>query len=243
MKFIGLSDVGKVRETNQDYYYIPKEDEEIKLAILADGMGGYNGGEIASKLATETIKNYISNNLYSTLPEKNEIEKLILNAIEYANMVVYEKSKENENLSGMGTTLEVCLIYNNMVYVAHIGDSRVYLIRDNKIKQLTTDHSYVENLIKEGKITKEEAINHPKKNIITKALGCSAFVEPDIMQIKIKSQDIIIMTSDGLTNKVRDEKIYEIINKNIEASVESLIKEANELGGNDNITTIVIHNS
>ena len=243
MKMMALSDVGRVRETNQDYYYICEENDEIKLAILADGMGGYNGGEIASKLATETTRDYIKNNLYSTLPDKKEIEKLIISAIEYANMVVYEKSKEDQNLNGMGTTLEVCLIYNNMAYIAHIGDSRVYLIRDNKIDKLTTDHSYVENLIKEGKITEEEAVNHPKKNIITKALGCTAYVEPDIMQMKMEKQDIIVMTSDGLTNKVTDEKIYEIINKDIETSTINLIKEANELGGNDNITTIVIQNN
>lgn len=243
MRILALSDVGKVRETNQDYYYIFQEDDEIKLAILADGMGGYNGGEIASKLATENIKDYIKNNLYSTLPDKKEIEKLILSAIEYANMVVYEKSKEDENLNGMGTTLEVCLIYNNIVYIAHIGDSRVYLIRNGKIEKLTTDHSYVENLVKEGKISKEEAINHPKKNIITKALGCTAFAEPDVIQKKMEKKDIIVMTSDGLTNKLTDKQIYEIIEKDIETSVRNLINEANELGGNDNITTIVIQNN
>ena len=130
MKAFAQSDIGKARETNQDYFYISPNDSKLKLYILADGMGGYKGGDVASKLATTTAKSYIESNFDTTPKEKDEILKLIKGAIEYANMVVYEKSKEDQNLEGMGTTLEVCLIYNNNVYIGHVGDSRVYRITD-----------------------------------------------------------------------------------------------------------------
>ena len=197
MEAFAKSDIGKAREMNQDYYYMSPPDSKLKLYILADGMGGYQGGEVASQLATVTAKNYIENNFEDTIKEKDEILKLIKSAIEYANMVVYEKSKENENLDGMGTTLEVCLIYNNKAYIGHVGDSRIYRLRGVYIRKLTTDHSYVEKLIKDGTITKEEALNHPKKNMLTKALGCNVFVEPDVSARGFIKDDIILMCSDG----------------------------------------------
>ena len=119
------TDIGKIREMNQDYYYISDALDEVKLYILADGMGGYNGGEIASQLATMCAKNYIQNNFKQTPKDRENIMKLVRSSMEYANMIVYEKSKESKDLEGMGTTLEVCLIYNNKVYIGHIGDSRV----------------------------------------------------------------------------------------------------------------------
>jgi len=204
---------------------------------------GHKGGEIASKLASESVKSYIETNFNSTIRKKEEIMDFLKNAIQYANMVVYEKAKETEELQGMGTTLEVCFIYHNRAYIGHIGDSRIYRIRKNFIRKLTTDHSYVENLVKEGKITKEEARVHPKKNMITKALGCAPFVEPDIMVKGFQSEDIIVMTSDGLTNKVVDREIFDIVKQDIDQSVKNLIDKANERGGNDNITTIVIYHN
>ena len=125
------------------------------MCILADGMGGYKGGEIASKLAVESAKKYIENNFSNNFSEKEEILKLIGNAVEYANMVVYEKSKEVKELEGMGTTLEVCLIYNNKAYIGHVGDSRIYRIRKDVIRKLTKDHSYVQQLVEDKKITEK----------------------------------------------------------------------------------------
>ena len=240
MKAFAQSDIGKARETNQDYFYISPNDSKLKLYILADGMGGYKGGDVASKLATTTAKSYIESNFDTTPKEKDEILKLIKGAIEYANMVVYEKSKEDKNLEGMGTTLEVCLIYNNNVYIGHVGDSRVYRIRGIFINKLTTDHSYVEKLIKDGTITKEEANHHPKKNMLTKALGCNLFVEPDVLTKGFIKEDILLMCSDGLTNMVDENKIYDIVKDNIETAPQELIDLANENGGIDNITAIVI---
>ena len=151
------SDVGKVREMNQDAYYISDSSSEVKLYLLADGMGGYKGGEIASNLAIKCTKNYIENNFKETPKDRESLIQLIASSMEYANMVVYEKSRENKEYEGMGTTLEVCLIYNNKAYIGHIGDSRIYRIRKTFIRKLTTDHSYVQKLVKDGTITKEEA--------------------------------------------------------------------------------------
>lgn len=236
------SDKGKVREMNQDYYYISTSLDEVQLYILADGMGGYNGGEIASSLAVETARNYIENNFKETEKDKDSIIQLLGSSMEYANMVVYEKSKEGLELQGMGTTLEICLIYNNKVYVGHIGDSRIYRIRNQFIRKLTQDHSYVQKLVKEGTITKEQAAHHPQKNMLMKALGCNAFVEPDVMVKGFLKDDILIMCSDGLTNLVEQEKMYELASKNIELAPKKLVELANERGGYDNITVIVIKN-
>ena len=237
MRILGKTDIGKAREMNQDSFYISSENDEIKLFILADGMGGYKGGEIASKLAVISAKNFITNNFL-----KEEILKLISDAIEYANFVVYEKSKESPEISDMGTTLDICLIYNNKVFIGHIGDSRVYRIRKNVIRKLTNDHSYVAQLVKEGKITKEEAYNHPRKNMLLKAIGCSSLVEPDVMYKGFIKDDILLMCSDGLTNMLKDEEIYQILLENPEKPVDVLIKKANEAGGSDNITTIIVDN-
>lgn len=242
IKAYAKSDTGKVREMNQDYYYISTSLDEVQLYILADGMGGYNGGEIASSLAVQTAKNYIENNFKDIEKDKESIIQLLGSSIEYANMVVYEKSKENPELQGMGTTIEVCLIYNNKVYIGHVGDSRIYRIRKNFIRKLTQDHSYVQKLVKEGTITKEQAAHHPQKNMLMKALGCNAFVEPDVMVKGFLKDDILIICSDGLSNLVNQETIYEMAIKNIEQATKDLVELANDRGGYDNITVIIIKN-
>ena len=239
IKAYAKTDIGKMREMNQDYFYV--SNNELQLYILADGMGGYQGGEIASKLAVISVKNYIENNLNETPKDKENLLKLISSSIEYANMVVYERAKE-DNLEGMGTTLEVCLIYNNKVYIGHIGDSRIYRIRKEFIRKLTQDHSYVQKLVKDGTITKEEAEHHPKKNMLMKALGCNAYVEPDVMMKIFQKEDILVICSDGLTNMVKQEDIYNIVIKNIDTAAENLINLANENGGYDNITVVLIQN-
>ena len=240
MEAFASSDIGKIRDMNQDSYYISNEQDEIKLYIVADGMGGYKGGEIASKLAIESSKNYIYNNFNKIEKNKEDILDLLKKAIEYANMVVYEKSQEVEELNGMGTTIDVCLIYSNRAYIGHIGDSRVYRARREFFRKLTKDHSYVQKLVDEGNITKEEAYNHPKKNMLTKALGCTAFVEPEVMVKGFLKDDILLMCTDGLTNMVRDELIYDIIKENPRSASTNLVKKANELGGYDNITAVII---
>ncbi|MBD9159011.1 MAG: Stp1/IreP family PP2C-type Ser/Thr phosphatase [Clostridiales bacterium] len=242
IKAYAKSDVGKVREINEDAFYISNSLDEVQLYMLADGMGGYNGGEIASKLAIQSAKNYIENNFKEIEKDKDSIIQLIGSSIEYANMVVYEKAKENKELSGMGTTLEICLIYNNRAFIGHVGDSRIYRIRKEFMRKLTQDHSYVQKLVKDGTITQEEAAHHPQKNMLMKALGCNAFVEPDVMVKGFLKDDILIMNSDGLTNLVSQEEIFKEAKKNIEQATKNLVQMANDNGGYDNITVIIIKN-
>ena len=242
IKAYGKSDVGMVREMNQDYYYISDDQNEVKLYILADGMGGYKGGEVASKLAVTSAKNYIENNISETPKDKESLIQLVASSVEYANMVVYEKAKENPEFEGMGTTLEICLIYNNRAYIAHIGDSRIYRIRKEFMRKITKDHSYVQKLVEDGTITKEEAAIHPKKNMLMKALGCNAFVEPDVTIKGFLKGDTIIICSDGLTNMVTQDEIYNIATSKFEYAPSELIERANKNGGYDNITVVIIRN-
>lgn len=234
------TDIGKAREINQDYYSIPKSEDSLQIFILADGMGGYNGGEVASSLAAESARNYIENNFDKMEHTKENILELVKSAIEYANMVVFEKSKLDPELSGMGTTLDICFIYNNKIYIGHVGDSRIYRIRKELIRKLTKDHSYVQQLVEDGKITREEANHHPKKNMLTKALGCTAYVEPDIRARNLEAGDILVMCSDGLTNMVEEKEIYQRVKENPETAPKVLVDLANEAGGYDNITVITI---
>ena len=242
IKAYAKSDKGKVRETNEDYFYISNSLDQVQLYILADGMGGYNGGEIASQLAVQTAKNYIENNFKDIEKDKDSIIQLLGSSMEYANMVVYEKAKSTPELQGMGTTLEICLIYNNKAYIGHVGDSRIYRVRKQFIRKLTQDHSYVQKLVKEGTITKEQAEHHPQKNMLMKALGCNAFVEPDVMVKGFLKDDILVMNSDGLTNLVDQETIYEMASKNIEQATKDLVQLAKDRGGYDNITVVIIKN-
>lgn len=242
IKAYAKSDIGKVREINEDAFYISNSLDEVQLYMLADGMGGYKGGEVASKLAIQSAKNYIENNFKEIEKDKESIIQLIGSSIEYANMVVYEKSKEQKELSSMGTTLDICLIYNNRVFIGHVGDSRVYRIRKEFMRKLTQDHSYVQKLVKDGTITQEEAAHHPQKNMLMKALGCNAFVEPDVMVKGFLKDDILIMNSDGLTNLVPQEEMFKSAKKNIEQATKDLVQMANDNGGYDNITIIVIKN-
>lgn len=234
------TDIGKAREINQDYYSIPKSEDSLQIFILADGMGGYNGGEVASSLAAESARNYIENNFDKMEHTKENILELVKSAIEYANMVVFEKSQLDQELSGMGTTLDICFIYNNKIYIGHVGDSRVYRIRKELIRKLTKDHSYVQQLVEDGKITREEANHHPKKNMLTKALGCTAYVEPDIRARNLEAGDILVMCSDGLTNMVEEKEIYQKVKENPETAPKVLVDLANGAGGYDNITVITI---
>lgn len=205
-------------------------------------MGGYNGGEIASKLAVESVRYYIQSNFANIEKDKDSIMKLIAKSIEYANKIVFERSKESKELHGMGTTLEICLIYNNKVYIGHIGDSRIYRIRKHFIRKLTQDHSYVQKLVKEGTITVEQAQHHPQKNMLMKALGCNPFVEPDVMVKGFLKDDVIIMCSDGLSNMVDQQTIFEKAKENKENSAADLVDIAIDKGGYDNITVVMIKN-
>ena len=243
MRVYAKSDIGKVRSMNQDSFSIPVDNVELKLYILADGMGGYKGGEIASRVAVTATEKYIKEKFYLLEKrDKKSIMKVIEDAIEFANTAIYEESEQDEELQDMGTTIEVCLIYKNKVYIGHIGDSRIYQIRNNIMERVTTDHSYVEKLVRDGEITREESYTHPKKNLLIKALGTDEKAEPDLLDISIQKDDVLLICSDGLTNMIKEDRILEIVNENIETAIDNLIEEANENGGLDNITVIIISN-
>ena len=191
-------------------------------------------------MAVESARDYIHKHFAKNKDSKEKLETLLKDAIEYANSVVYKKAQSKENLRGMGTTLDVCLIYNSRIYIGHVGDSRVYRIRKEFMRRLTKDHSYVQTLVDDGTITKEEAYSHPKKNMLTKALGCVETVEPDVYTKTFIKDDIILMCSDGLTNMIREENIYGIIKQDKENAIENLVKQANDNGGLDNITVVII---
>jgi protein phosphatase len=234
-------DKGKIREINEDSYNILASLPGIPVTfIIADGMGGHNSGEIASKAAVESISKNISENP-DIFKEGEDIEKAIKTVIEKANVDVYKKSLENETYSGMGTTLIAAVAVNRRLYIGHVGDSRVYLIRDNKMEKLTIDHSYIEELVRNGTLTKEEAEKHPNKNLITRALGCGEVLEVDTYTYDIQENDVVLMCTDGLTNMLNEEKILEIVNNydDLDLACEKLVGDSNEMGGEDNITVII----
>lgn len=243
IKAFATSDVGRAREINEDYFSISYQDDPIQLFIVADGMGGYNGGEIASNLAVTTAKDYIISNYETAKESKEKLLELVKSASQYANMIVYEKAQAEEELRKMGTTLDICLIYQSRAFISHIGDSRIYRKRKDFFRKLTKDHSYVQQLLDEGKITKEESITHPEKNMLMKALGCTSFIEPDAMIKGFIKGDVILMCSDGLTNMVSEEELVEIINENPTDATKLMIQKANDKGGKDNITAVIIRNN
>ena len=240
MKACGLTDNGLSRESNQDSLFVSGR-VDLPLFIVADGMGGHNAGEIASNIAVETIKEKFIENK-DTLILKENIIKTIQDSVFEANKKIYFKSLGTPECSGMGTTLTMSYIYDGEIYIAHIGDSRAYFIRDSKIEQITEDDSLVNELIKNGSITVEEAKTHPQRNVITKALGTSIDIEIDIETIKYNTGDILIICSDGLSNMVKEDHVLNIIKSEDDVSLacERLVELAKENGGSDNITLIII---
>lgn len=226
MKMYGATDIGLVRETNQDNFYI---DKSVKWAVVADGMGGHNGGETASSLAVEEIKKSMAQGVG------------LKESISNANTLVYRTSVENPELSGMGTTVVLCEILGGRVNVAHVGDSRAYLYRDGKLKQITKDHSIVQQLIDSGTITEEQALYHPQRNLITRAVGTEKNILVDYETLEIFENDYILICSDGLSSYVEESKIVNIIeNTKSGETVEKLIEAANNSGGKDNVTVVLI---
>lgn len=245
MRFYGLTDKGTKRENNEDYILVPNITDELKLFIVADGMGGANGGEIASKEATERAESYIRTEFNKISHEKEDIENLIRTAMERANLYIYEKAKVYEKYKGMGTTMIIVIIYRGRAYIGHIGDSRVYRFRKHVVRQLTKDHSYVQALVKEGTITKDEAKNHPQKNVLLKVLGCEKKLEPDVFTKGFIKDDILLICTDGLTNMLDEKDIYETIMKHknyLKDACATLIDNANMQGGLDNISVVLISN-
>jgi len=226
------SDAGRVRKANEDYFG-SFHGRFGELLIVCDGMGGHKGGETASRLAVDVIKNHFEN-----LNADYDVKLELLNALTAANIKLVETAGEDKSLAGMGSTAVIVLFKDDLAYTANLGDSRIYLVRDEKIKQLTTDHSLVQQMIDSDMLSAEEAENHPKKNVITKSLGREGAVEPDTTEpIELLKNDKFILCTDGLTNYVRDEEILNIAANNpVQQAAGKLVDMANQKGGSDNIT-------
>ena len=237
MKTFSVTDAGVVREMNQDYYF--SSDTAVgnlpNLFIVADGMGGHKAGDYASRYTIERVVASVSRN---TGEEPIAIMK---EAINKANELLVAESREDESKSGMGTTLVIGTIIGNKLFVANIGDSRLYVVGQN-MRQITRDHSLVDEMVRLGEINADEARVHPDKNILTRAVGTSDHVEADFFEVEITADDTILLCTDGLTNMVRDDEILDIIKKydNAQAATMQLVKEANANGGRDNITVMII---
>ncbi|MDO4866610.1 MAG: Stp1/IreP family PP2C-type Ser/Thr phosphatase [Clostridia bacterium] len=229
MKVYAVTDVGRVRPINEDSFYAPAEGE--RFCAVADGMGGHNAGEVASALAVQVFSRSM-----------RDVERITAEAlraaVERANDEVYYAAMENAGMSGMGTTFSALAVQDDTVFLAHVGDSRIYLVRRGAIMQITTDHTLVEEMVQRGMITPREARVHPKRNIITRALGTEARVEIDVMQMSLREGDAFFLCSDGMSNYVEERDILRAVESGADwqAKLERLLTLALENGGSDNIT-------
>lgn len=230
---------GIVRKNNEDAcFVIPSHD----VYIVADGVGGNNSGEVASRTAVSEIANAVNGSELKTYKTPEEIFGFLCEAIETVNDKIYHMGMENDDHRGMATTLVMAYIYKREGYIANIGDSRAYLFRGGELKQITIDHTYVNELISKGVITEEEAENHKQKNVITKALGAERFSNPDFYKISLAKDDILMLCSDGLYGEVDDDGIVEILQSGLSMNdtCSKLVDEAIKAGGRDNITVVCI---
>lgn len=237
MNAYALTDVGRQRNTNQDYVYITGKPvgNLPNLYIVADGMGGHKAGDLASRFAVNTFIDYVK------ASESTKPVTIISEAIKYTNTKVLELAASSPDYTGMGTTFVVVTIYDKSAYIANIGDSRLYIM-DRELQQVTRDHSLVEEMIQLGTIKRSEARNHERKNVITRAVGGAESVMPDFFEVELSDNGRIIMCTDGLTNMVTDAEIENVISSgdDIRVKAERLVQMANDNGGKDNISIIII---
>jgi protein phosphatase len=238
---IGNTDVGKIRGNNEDSILVSNSPVGVlpNLYVVADGMGGHKAGEVASRNAIDFCCEYLN------LPELKKGENLdaLVDAVRFANDRLYDMSREYDEYSNMGTTFVGCCIDGVTAYIAHVGDSRLYKISGEEIVQITTDHSYVAEMIRAGRLTPEEAEAHPDKNIITRAVGTNPNVEIDGMVLNVDEKDILLICSDGLSNMLHNDEILNIVKNNgipFCLKAEELVNAANEKGGKDNISAVLI---
>ena len=237
LRSYAITDIGRKRQLNQDFIYLSETPigNLPNVFIVADGMGGHNAGDYASRYAVETVVDEIGSSF-----ERNPA-KILGGAIEKANTLIRQRAQENEAYSGMGTTMVAATLIGRYLEVANVGDSRLYVIRD-QMEQITQDHSLVEEMVRMGGIDKESARNHPDKNIITRAIGARDDIETDFFNLELQPGDMVLLCSDGLTNMMEDRAIYRILkgDGSLKDRVEKLVETANRNGGKDNISVIVI---
>jgi protein phosphatase len=233
-----MSHTGMVRAVNEDYFGYYRIGD-IDLLMIADGMGGHRGGKVASKIAVDTVREYFEAHAKDNMP----VESLIDDSLSTANRMIRDYASANLELYGMGATAILLVVKGDTAYFRHLGDCRLYLIRDGKIKRLTKDHTLVQKMLDDGIITYAESLMHPERNIVNKALGGRFYLEYDepVGTLKLINQDRLLMCSDGLFDSMSDEEILEIAKEgDVQRCVSSLIDEANRRGGNDNITVQLV---
>lgn len=234
------SSTGRVRETNQDYVDVFKNHKDVTMAVVCDGMGGHQGGDVASTMAVS----HLGHSFSKTDFEDPEIAKKWLNVqLKLENEVILETADRFSDLNGMGTTIVVAMAFAEKILIGHLGDSRAYIYGNGKFKQITEDHSLVNELIKIGEITEQQARSHPQKNIITETLGVSNGINPEFNLLEVHAGDIFLLCTDGLTNSLTDPQIQQILatkNLTLKERCNRLINEANRLGGEDNITVCLL---
>ena len=238
MKIFGKTDIGLVRETNQDAFSFGSFDDGNCWAVVCDGMGGVSGGQVASEICVEKVSEAIKRS-YRKGITLSSAKNLLTTAINAANSAVFKEAQENIELKGMGTTVVAVLVLGSIAVVAHVGDSRTYLIND-EINQITKDHSFVQLLIDTGKITEEEAKVHPDRNVITRAVGIEHVVDVEIDIVDINDNDKLLICTDGLNGYVPDADILKIIKEYGDSSTEKLVETANNAGGRDNVTVVML---
>lgn len=239
MKIAALTDIGSCRQENQDNYCARQLVDGTGWGLVCDGMGGANGGRVASTLATQTMLRYFDHSLRTI--ENGEEKAFMMRAFDNANRAVYEKATSDPEVLGMGTTGVCALQRGNLAHIVHAGDSRAYLWHGGAIRQLTRDHSMVQQLVEAGSITPEQAASHPGKNLITRALGVREDVRPEYQKLELKAGDKLLLCTDGLTNMVPDEAIaVTLSNTGFFAAAERLVQMALEGGGTDNVTVLLL---
>ena len=241
MELFTQTDIGLVRSSNQDAVDGGlMHDGNSLWVVLCDGMGGANGGNVASATTVEVAKENIG--FFDCNGREYRSESFLKEIVYRANSTVYHMQLKNRELSGMGTTMELVLVHNKKAMITHVGDSRVYLVHNNEITQLTVDHSVVQELVDRGELTPEQARVHPNKNFITRAVGINPYIEVDYKEVPFDDDDIIIMCSDGLSNYISDEGILEFVRQyKANNLTNALVEEAKQQGGRDNITVAVIY--
>ena len=240
MQAWGLTDHGNVRKQNQDYYEIVELSEKHLLLVVCDGMGGAKSGNVASQLATDVFVSEIKGGFRPSL-DKKKMEKLMKDALERSNTAVNDHSKISPDFEGMGTTLVAAILTNTGAMILNVGDSRGYVLGSDGVEMMTVDHSLVEIMVQRGDITREEAKNHPSKNLITRAVGTEPKVQCDIYHYPLKKGDVMLMCSDGLSNVLADQEILfeAILGVNKENYCERLLKIAKQRGAPDNVTVVM----
>ena len=240
MKIVGNSDIGRVRTTNEDAFRFGKYEDGAVWAIVCDGMGGALGGKLASSLAADMVSRKIEKS-YNRSMSGVSVENMLLSAITTANVTVFDRAAADNSVHGMGTTIVACVVKDSTACIAHVGDSRAYIISSGEISQITKDHSLVQEMRDRGQITKEQFENHPIKNIITRALGVEESIDIDFDYIDVKSGDVILLCSDGLSGLVGSEELLKIyLDSDFDALCDNYIEAANNYGGRDNITVVAV---